>query len=143
MFAVDFNGQQFGFRFVGARKKFTLRAGDKTIAPEFDAIAVIRRRFVADAIAGSDRNAVGDGMRSLDGDPGLQLTGFFIITISPFHCFQTGPFKTGVWKLATQAPPNNMPISAGAVAPLSPQAVKVYQSHKSVSKENEISASTC
>ena len=55
-------GAGFGENFAGG-------AGDKALAPEFDAVAA-DEFFVADAIGDGDVAAVGDGVAALDGFPG-------------------------------------------------------------------------
>src|SRR6185437_3314021 len=70
---VDFSDKQFAAVVVGLRQHLALWAGDETGAPELDAAAAVGRRFEARAVASCQRQAVGDRVPALHGDPGIAL----------------------------------------------------------------------
>src|ERR1700730_14995288 len=52
------------------------RIGDEGVAPEFEAgVAIGGFAFEADAVHNGDVDSVGDGVRPLDGSPGVELRG--------------------------------------------------------------------
>src|ERR1039458_1775415 len=76
---VAFDDQGFLGAGAGARDYFAKRIGDKRIAPELEFT------LDADAIDGSDEDAVGDGVAALDRLPGVLLLGtdFFRLAMPP------------------------------------------------------------
>src|SRR4030067_1071045 len=68
---------------AGFGQDLALRAGDEARSPELDAVARRRWiRFMAGPVAREPRQAVGDGVRALNGDPGIALTGLLGIAVA-------------------------------------------------------------
>ena len=73
---IAFDDQNF-FLIVGSFfQDAAERIGNERVAPEFEAgIAFFRFAFEADAVHNCNINAVGDGVRALNGAPGIKLRG--------------------------------------------------------------------
>ncbi len=73
---VALDNENFFFVVGGFGEDAAEGIGDERISPEFETgVAFFRFAFVADAIDDRDVNAVGDGVRALDGAPGVELRG--------------------------------------------------------------------
>src|SRR3569832_424861 len=72
-------GDQYLGTVVRAREHLALRPRDEAVSPKLNALGVARGvGFEADAIARQHGQTVGDGVRTLDGDPRLALTQLFV-----------------------------------------------------------------
>ena len=73
---IALDNENFFLVVGGFRKNLAERIGDERIAPKFDArIALVRLAFKADAIDDGYIGAIGDGVGTLNGFPGIQLSG--------------------------------------------------------------------
>src|SRR5256712_791988 len=68
---VAFDNENLLFVGRSLRRDLPKRIGNERISPELD--AALGRAFIADAIHRRDVYAVGDGVRALDGAPGVEL----------------------------------------------------------------------
>src|SRR3569623_1970747 len=72
-------GDQYLGTVVRAREHLALRPRDEAVSPKLNALGVARGvGFEADSIARQHGQTVGDGVRTLDGDPRLALTRPFV-----------------------------------------------------------------
>src|SRR5689334_22125169 len=78
---VDVGNEQLALVGARAREELALRPGDEARAPELDAAPAIGRRFKSGAVASEQRQAIGDGVAALHGDPRIALALLLVVGV--------------------------------------------------------------